>query len=230
MAKVFLITPTGGRPEGMELLTNYLKAQTYQGPASWIIVDDVDPATLLPDSRFGVEVFRPSWRWKRGDNTQCRNMALALQQVGDNDTVIILEDDDAYLPEYLAATLHELEIAELVGERISRYYNVATRRWYVMKGGSHASLASVGVRGKALKLLRELCSVKVKYIDIELWKQFSGRKQLTGHTNFLGIKGLPGRAGIGIGHREGFGNPDTTNVLQKWLGDCAELYEKFHRV
>lgn len=221
---VCLITPTGGRPEGMALLAGYLDRQTYQGKVRWVVIDDVNPATPLPDSRFDVEVIRPSWRWKPGDNTQCKSMALALDQVSDNDTVIICEDDDAYLPQHIKAILSELETVELTGERVSRYYNVATQRWQLMPGKHHASLASVAVRGEALRLLRQICSNGTRTIDLDLWRQFDGPKKLTEHENVIGIKGMPGRAGIGVGHRDNFGRPDTTGILRQWLGEYADNY------
>lgn len=222
---ICFITPTGGRPEGMELLAGYLNAQTYTGPALWIIVDDVNPITPLPESRFDVEVIRPFWRWQRGGNTQAKNMSRALAEVGDDDTVIIFEDDDVYLPDHITTTLQELETVELTGERVSRYYNVRMRRWQVITGKYHASLMSNGIRGEALGLLFKICLNSTNRIDMQLWQQFNGPKRLTIHTNCIGIKGLPGRAGIGIGHKNGFGEPDETGVLRHWIGDLAGAYE-----
>ena len=225
--QIYLICVTGGRPEAFGLLGGYINRQTYQGPATFLVVDDCDPATPLPDSRFAVEVIRPSWRWQKGDNTQCQSMALALEQVGDNDTVLIIEDDDAYLQNHIEATLHELETVELTGEKVARYFNVYTRRHQTMSQSNHATLASTGVRGNALKLLREICDRPARSIDINLWHEFHGSKRLTENANVVGIKGLPGRSGIGIGHRPAFGVPDTDNTLQKWLGARAAAYDKF---
>ena len=224
---LFLITPTGGRPEGMAFLTEYLNAQTYNLHAHWIIVDDVDPATPWHTTRFHTTILRPHWRWQRGENTQSKSMAAALEQVGDDDTVIVLEDDDVYLYDHIITTLRELETCELVGERVSRYYNVATRRYQEIPGKVHASLSSNGVRGEALKLLRQICASGSRRIDMDLWRGFRGQKRMTDHANVIGIKGLPGRAGIGIGHKEGFGLPDTDGVLHKWLGHYADRYQGF---
>jgi hypothetical protein len=222
---ICLITPTGGRPEGMELLEQYITLQNYDEPVRWIVIDDVNPATPLPD--ICVEVIRPPWRWQRGENTQCRSMALALDQVGDDDIVIICEDDDCYMPNHITDTLRSLETVELTGEKTSHYYNVSTRRWQLIPGKIHASLCSVGVRGGALRLLREICTAGTRTIDIDLWRRFSGPKRMTESANVIGIKGLPGRAGIGIGHRRGFGIPDTSGVLRQWLGDHADYYSQF---
>ena len=229
------LTPTGGRPEGLELLARYISAQNYHQPIRWIIVDDCNPATPLPETYYApfgpieVEVIRPAWHWT-DTSTQCKSMALALDQVADDDTVIIFEDDDAYLPDHIVDTVKALETFSLVGERFSRYYNVATRRWQLIPGKNHASLASNGVRGDALRLLRNICAVGTRTIDCDLWKQFRGPKHLTEHANVIGIKGMPGRGGIGIGHRNGFGRPDTEDILCQWLGDYAGAYDKFQRV
>lgn len=235
MSNVCLITPTGARPEAMELLAKYINAQTFRDELMWIIVDDCDPMTPLPDSRCAVEVLRPHWRWQRGDNTQCRCMALALKQIEDDDIAIIFEDDDAYLPDHIIDTLYELERVELVGERVSRYFNIATQRYQSISArsgrrrGNHTSLASNGVRGDALKLLRKICNAGTTTIDLDLWHSFTGKKQLTEHSNVIGIKGMPGRGGIGIGHKRGFGVLDTDNRLYRWIGNHAEIYEQFNR-
>lgn len=227
-----LITPTGGRPEGLALLAGYLDAQTFGGRARWLIVDDCDPATPAPSVRAGIEieVIRPAWRWRPGMNTQAASMAAALQRVPAGATVVVLEDDDAYLPGHLDGVLAALEHAELVGERVARYYNVATGRCRELPGQFHASLASTAARGRALALLREVCAAGSRRIDMDLWRAFTGAKALLGTANVIGIKGMPGRGGIGVGHREAFGDPDRSGrVLAQWLGPAAEAYRGFRR-
>lgn len=227
-----LITPTGGRPEGMALLAGYLNAQTFQGPARWVIVDDCDPATPAPSVRAGIEieVVRPAWRWQPGMNTQAASMTAALQRVPADATVAVLEDDDAYLPGHLDSVLAALAGAELAGERLARYYNVATGRCRELPGQFHASLASTAARGRALALLREICAASSRRIDMDLWQAFRGAKALLASTNVVGIKGMPGRGGIGVGHRDAFGDPDPSGqVLAQWLGPAAEAYRGFRR-
>jgi len=222
---LYLICPTGGRPEGLALLNKHLNEQTYQGPAKWIIVDDCDPASPIPESRFDVTYLRPPRRWQPGMNTQAESMAMALGGVPDDAVVAIVEDDDCYLPGHLENVLTALESADLVGEKTARYYNVANRRYKEMGGGNHAALASTACRGEALALLKKICRAGSKRIDIDLWRQFNGQKKLLPTTNVVGIKGLPGRQGIGVGHRQNFGTPDTTGVLRQWIGDRADAYE-----
>lgn len=229
---IYLLTPTGGRPDGLALLTRALDAQTYAGPARWIVVDDCDPASPVPQARAGieVEVVRPAWRWQPGMNTQAACMAAGLALVPADAALVVLEDDDAYLPEHIETVMAALGRAELAGERVARYYNVATGRCRELPGQFHASLASTAARGRALALLREICAAGSRRIDMDLWRAFTGPKALLGSQNVVGIKGMPGRGGIGVGHRDSFGDPDPSGqVLAEWLGAGAEAYRRYRR-
>lgn len=230
-SQVFAITPTGCRPEGLALLGEYLTAQTYSGPLIWVVVDDCDPPTRIPFTRPGIEVqvIRPPWRWKPGKNTQAECLASGLFLPGPEDRVLILEDDDVYLPAHVSTVLRGLERVDLVGERESRYYNVTTSRSRVLRGKYHASLCSVGTKGSATELLLNVCAAGGSMIDMKLWRGFAGAKELLNTHNVIGIKGLPGRPGIGVGHRDRFGTPDTNGVLRQWAGEYAENYDIFRR-
>jgi hypothetical protein len=225
---IYAVTPTGSRPEGMALLGEYINAQNYRGDITWIVVDDCDPATPLPTMRKGIDVvsIRPNWRWKPGDNTQVKSMAAGLDLVPEDATLFIFEDDDIYLPNYVTTML--AQSAELVGERDARYYNVASGQWRVLRGKFHASLASTVCSGSALTLLKKLCASGMKkMLDVNLWKTFDGSKMLLSEHNVVGIKGLPGRPGIGVGHRRNFGSVDIDDRLRVWAKDYADNYEIF---
>jgi hypothetical protein len=223
-----IITPTGGRPQAFAMLAGYINAQTHTGDIRWIVVDDCRPLTPVPQMRPGIVVEKlvPEWVWQPGMNTQAACMALALESVTPGNTVLVFEDDDAYLPGHIESTLKALVNAELTGERVSRYYNVDTRKCREIPGQWHASLSSVGCRGSALALLKSICEAGSRRIDMDLWQQFQGPKTLTENRNVVGIKGLSGRAGIGIGHRSHFGDPDPDGkTLIEWLG--AERAAKY---
>jgi hypothetical protein len=224
---VYLLTPTGGRPEGLALLGEYLDAQTYDGPATWVIVDDCDPQTPLPVTRHVTQVIRPPWRWKDGENTQARSILAGVEVIPDDAVLFVVEDDDCYLPEYIETMLKALESADLVGESTARYYNVRTGKYKIMNTPHHSSLASTAMRGTAA--LAAACKARPKFIDVTLWRSFKGRKAWVKAQNVVGIKGLPGRAGIGVGHRDRFGSPDMSNVLEQWTGDYACNYRGYAR-
>ena len=229
---LYAITPTGQRPEGLALLAEYLNSQTYRGPLTWVVVDDCDPPTRIPQVREGIQLvnIRPDWRWHQGMNTQAASMSAGLDVIPPDSTLFILEDDDIYLPDYIETMLAAISESELIGEIDSRYYNVATGKWRVLKGKFHASFASTVCRGKALGELKTLCAAgPQKMLDVMLWKTFKGKKKLLADHNVIGIKGLPGRAGIGIGHRRQFGSVDIDDTLRLWAGDYADNYRIFRR-
>ena len=59
----------------------------------------------------------------------------------------------------------------------------------------------------------------IEVIDLTLWRSLPGRLYSTRHV--VGIKGMPGRGGIGCGHHDDFGG----NVsLRDWIGEDAALY------
>ena len=219
---LFVVTPTGGRHQGLRLLARYIEEQAYREPLTWLICDDVNPATPVPVMRDGitVESIRPAWRWHPGDNTQARNMTALLERVPGGAIVIVAEDDDVYLPQHFGTMLAALDTAELAGQRVSLYYNVETRKYRGMPGSVHASLGATALRGSAIGLLRHVCAAGSCYIDLDLWRGFRGQKMLLESRTVVGIKGLPGRSGIGVGHRKSFGTPDNDgHVLRHWIGE-----------
>lgn len=219
---VYLLTPTGGRQEGLSLLGEYMEAQTYQGSLVWLIIDDVDPPSRLPASRFDVHYIRPPWRWS-GHSTQGRCLLEGLQHIPDDARLLVIEDDDCYLPDYISTMLGALDEHDLVGERVSRYYNVKTNRYREMPSNKHASLMCTAMKGDALFFFRQMC--RRSHIDMNFWKNFRGSKRLLDTSNTVGIKGMPGRGGIGVGHRNNFGTPDPSRAkLKEWIGGRAEFY------
>jgi len=229
---VYALTPTGNRSEGLALLAEYLNEQTYCGELTWIIVDDCYPFSHVPKMRNGirVEFIYPDWLWEPGMNTQAISLAAGLGHVPDDAAVLVLEDDDVYLPGHVLNLVQALENSDLVGEKVSRYYNVAENRYRVLPGTRHASLCSTGARGKALDAFKATCKAFSTRIDFLLWQRYTGTKRLLNSANVVGIKGLPGRPGIGVGHRKNFGSPDDGTVLKKWIGDLAYNYSIFREV
>lgn len=216
---ISVLTPTGGRPEGLALLEGFLNRQTFRD-FEWIVVDDADP-TYQPQGPH-VCYYRPPPR--PGENTQARNMAVALE-LACCDRVAIMEDDDWYHPEYLARINAWLDDADLVGESGSRYYNVRTRTYRLNGNNKHASLCSTACKGAARERLREIVTTSPKFIDIELWRSDLRKRLYPFEGLSIGMKGLPGRGGIGIGHQRMKDTDPDGRVLRGWIGADAELYE-----
>jgi hypothetical protein len=216
-----LLVATGCRPEAWAISEKLLGRQTYSGPCRLVIVDDgSEPQTVtLQREGWSIDVVRPLPHWEPGQNTQARNLAAGLAVIPPDARVVVWEDDDYYAPGYLADVAKWLDRDELVGECRARYFNVATQHGKQMKNVAHASLCSTAMRGQALKAFRRAVERADKFIDITLWRSFPGR--LYGATHVVGIKGLPGRGGIGCGHADHFGSPMN---LSDWIGEDAALY------
>ena len=138
---------------------------------------------------------------------------------------IALEDDDWYGPDWVQVVHDALEKHSLVGESHARYYNVAQRRARQLDNAQHASLCSTGLRGPAIEQLKAVCRPGIQFIDVLLWQSY-GNAGLFRSENVVGIKGLPGRKGIGIGHDKRFqGTPDKTGkILRSWVGPDVAAY------
>lgn len=222
-----LLTATGARPEAFAMCERWMAAQTYAGPVTWIIVDDGPEPTPITKSPKGwlQVVVRPAPFWQPGQNTQARNMLKGLDAVDAKHPLVVIEDDDHYSADWLETCVRELARAELVGECRARYYNIALRRGRQLSNVKHASLCSTAMRGSAIETFRNACKRAPKFIDLDLWKRHRSRQLFTG-GRVVGIKGLPGRGGIGMGHRDDFTgefDPDGA-LLRQWVGDDARFY------
>ena len=231
MPKLTLITPTGGRPEAFALCELYMAQQTFTD-WEWIVVDDCKPRTVCT---LGQKVIHPDTLWlPGGPATQNRNLLLALGQVN-TEFVAVIEDDDCYGPKYLETLCGYLEKAVIAGELPSRYYNVHHRLFRVMPAGTHASLCQTGFRAELLERVKIVCGLNSD-TDVLLWHQVHSLSQSTKlyfGDQVVGIKGMPGRAGVGIGHypriRPSHWTPDVVlKKLTEWIGEDVELYRSYY--
>lgn len=221
-----LLTMTGCRPFAFELCKRWMAAQDYIGKVRWLIVDDGETRQDTTDVRtdWYVEHLRRAPYWQPGQNTQADNILFGLAH-HDGGPLVIIEDDDHYAPGYLTAVAEWLGKADLVGERSSRYYHVGVRRWYDNQNMRHASLCSTAMKGDAVEAFRKATETRDKFIDMILWREFKGPRLLADTRLTVGIKGLPGRPGIGMGHKPVKGQFDTHgHTLKSWIGKAAEAY------
>lgn len=222
-----LVTLTGDRPVAWALCQQFMANQDYQGPVRWVIVDDGAKAQEITFARDGwtLEVIRPHPFWSEGQNTQSRNLREALKVIGDSDRVVFIEDDDWYATYWLSLIDQQLDLADLVGEKCAFYYNIEHRRYRQLNNHTHSSLCSTAVKGKALANLRAISQFKMDFIDIALWKSSASRRLFRG-SSVIGIKGMPGRNGIGMGHRppKEFQPDSSGEVLRSKVGSNADLY------
>ena len=237
---IALITPTGGRAVQIKLCSTFMQRQTYTGKVVWIIIDDCMPRTtdIIPEN------FRENWTiiksypiplWNPGLNTQGRNLSVGinilLQNYNEKDIegVFIIEDDDYYRPVYLERMMVQMNNFRLIGEINTIYYNVFYRRFFNNGNNCHASLFQIAFSSEAIPMFREC--FPARFIDAHFFMLAAGQgvNLFNENTLSIGIKGLPGRAGIGAGHGRAMNMRQDINLnyLNSLIGPDTALYEGY---
>lgn len=226
---LFLLTPTGNRLIQFNFCVEMMTNQTYGGDVTWVIVDDGKDHMVTPSVK-NWNIIHEKLPEGHG-NTQAKNIIHGLQHCDENSKLIIIEDDDFYHKDWIDIIDKNLEHSEVSGITRAKYYNIKTATYKIHGNRRHSSLCSTGLRGtNAFNFLKDSCVQHRKFIDIHFWRNFSGIKKLFDGNNVIGIKGLPGRGGIGSGHNRPLNNTDTNGeVLNKWIGkDWADKYRSIY--
>jgi hypothetical protein len=233
---ISLLTATGMRPEALTLCAYYVSrfAKT-NSDLQWVVVDDgepISPITVPPSVK--LTVIRPKPRWQTGENTLARNLLAGLEYAH-GDWIFFIEDDDWYRADYLDVLMELLlrEDRQIIGEVPAIYYNVSTRQYKRLGNHDHASLCQTAIHRDLIPLLVDVCKTpNHEFLDIRLWAKVPRDLQWTfcpASPSSIGIKGLPGRAGIGIGHRprEGWNSDHDMGFLRSKIEEDADLYRDF---
>jgi len=117
----------------------------------------------------------------------------------------------------------------LVGETPSTYYHVPTRKYRLMESHGRASLCQTAFRAELIPVLQSICRNHTDFIDTRFWDHINQKQFLRSHF-CIGMKGLPGRPGIGVGHNPAgpCWNPDPDLAfLRAWIGNDVNLYKEF---
>lgn len=229
---VTVITCTGGRPEAFSQCEKYMARQTYKGPIQWIIIDDCEPSTniTLPFGDYQntwvrQEYYKGPKTWRQGINTQRLNMDLAIKYVK-GDYIFIWEDDDMYHANFIEAYMNLLQYYSVVGEGNAKYYNISERMYKEWGNYQHASLCQTGFRKEILHIFDDSVNSGVLFMDCQFWltlRQHGVKPFIFANQDYvIGMKGLPGRFGIGAGHQpqeQGFKRDPDLSVLKSWVGD-----------
>jgi hypothetical protein len=228
---VTLITATCDQPIGFGLAEHFVRRQTVWGqvPLQWIVVDDGE-VPIRPT--LGQEyVRRKREPGCTGVQSFCRNLLTAIPRVR-GDLIVIWEHDDWYAPNHLEALLGQLaqDDIQVAGDDAQRYYHVGHRVWRQWKNRG-ACLCQTGFKGTLLGLFERIILGQLRQgsygVDGHFWRLVpAGRQSLVHTSTVVGIKGLPGRPGLGLGHRPGNGwtrDPDMVK-LREWIGADVEAY------
>lgn len=172
--------------------------------------------------------------WTPGINTQRPNMHEALKHVT-GEYIFCFEDEDHYRPEFIEQLVWLMQKYVCAGENNNRYYNIKERMYKYWGNIHHSSLCSTGLRKEALKQLYEAVNSGELFMDMSFWRKCFEQKikaVLFHGTNLgVGIKGVPGRMGIGSGHHslteQGFISDPGYQKLIDWIGlEDAKVYMK----
>lgn len=243
---IVLLTPTGARPTQIKLCCQWMQRQTYKGEVVWVIVDDAYPLSTddigegFKDEWTIVKIY-PSPIWQ-GQNTQARNIKEGMSfiksdlKLNERDLIFIIEDDDYYRPQYLERMVARAGSFKVLGEMNTVYYNVFYRNYFVNRNTSHASLFQLALIPEMIPLFETLYTEK--FIDFKFYEQLHARGYVSrGEVGFfnennlaIGIKGMPGREGIGAGHKRLMNMlPDPHMIwLKQQIQDDAKYYEGYY--
>lgn len=231
-----VITATGARPEAFEICKQLVVRQTLSREFfEWIIVDDGPDAVVLDGLPRDLKIvyIRPEKLWQLGENTLVRNLSLGISQAR-NDWFAFMEDDDWYHPDYLKRYFQLIQQNDVfcVGEARAKYYHLGNRQYRTMINNGHASLCQTAFHETFLPVFKELLKRDNPYVDIPFWaavRKQGGAFLFPESTHSVGIKGLPGRPGIGTGH---LFHPEwavdvSGSMLCEWIGkeDLALYYQ-----
>lgn len=231
---ICLITPTGGRPKQFELCQRWMFNQTYTGKVLWIVIDDCYPFTTaikydFPDNWMILHKY-PEPFWSTGQNTQSRNLKVGIDIVKkfpkeQIEGIFIIEDDDYYSAEYLEKMVAKLKGFDVAGELYTVYYHVGIKKYHISKNNEHSSLFQTAFSFDMIPEF-EKCYGE-KFIDIKFFKNIKNVNLFSQENLAIGIKGLSGRSGIGIGHREQmYRNPDRNlDKLKELIGNDYLSYK-----
>lgn len=248
--KVSILTLTGARPEAFALCEKYVKRQRAltldsEYEFEWIIVDDGGswPGMRLPEhENLSHAFYIPNSQWQAGENTFNRNLAYGLKYCT-GELIAFMEDDDWYSPHYLLCMLDVWRTANLkpriIGSSPAEYYNVRTGEHKILDNIFHASLAETIIHRSLVPVCQSILKQDqgITFFDVQLWRE--ARMMCPGDSNYwlgaaghsIGIKGMPGRRGIGVGHLD---HPEWEkddlefSYLRRLIGnEDAEAYKKY---
>lgn len=160
-------------------------------------------------------------------------MLAALEQAH-GDVIIVMEHDDWYRPNHIETCLRELQGYAATGSAWQRYYNVTQRCWRVMRNVGSA-LCNTAFTAHLMPAMRSACEHAREQNKIGIDRMFwdsvgDSQKNITEAETVVGIKGLPGRTGLGLGHKpdlcstHGWTSDQHAVKAAEWLGDDVARY------
>jgi hypothetical protein len=217
MCDFTVITPTGNRNVSFSLCVKWMEKQTVY-PTEWIIMDDGEEKTDIPDFHF-VRYFK---RFNRQNgHTLCAQICQILPLIK-TDKVIVMEDDDWYQCSYFERTCGLLDKADIVGIMNNQYYFLRDREYVIHPNTKHSSFCSTAFRRSMFDEIMKYASANEgPYLDLRIWRMTTKKKYLysPGSPLVIGMKQMPGR--IGVTYKS---NKDGRLSVRSLIKDCDFQY------
>jgi len=227
---VSVITPTADRPVAVALAERWMARQT-RPPDEWIVADGGLVPVACSQGQVHLHAAAPA-----GAQNFLANLLRGLDRAR-GDLIVWWEDDDWYAPTHLDTVCRQFTPGvQAAGDDLQQYYHVA-RRLFRTFHNRGASLCQTAFTREAAPIFRasvDRCRRLNTYgVDGGFWAAVPAHAQALRRTQtVIGIKGLPGQAGLGIGHRpaptQWSADPDLVQ-LRAWIGDDADVYAALWR-
>lgn len=224
---LIVVTPTGDRPETINLLEKFMDRQTVK-PVRWILIDD--GKTPCRQIKRG-NIYRRKPGFDDPPHTLVTNMQMAMAFVMPFDRVVVMEDDDWYAPNYIEEISKHLDEFDIVGQAGSFYYHFPESLIWNMGNTNHASLCQTGFKAAIMQGMDYPDNFS---LDLALWRLDVKKKLLDKWPPLaIGMKGLPGRPGQSAGwnvekYRDKWQSDPNREWLRNQIGDDLKLYERMY--
>jgi glycosyltransferase involved in cell wall biosynthesis len=229
------ITPTGDRPIAFHLLRRWMSNQTVK-PDQWIIIDDGKDPMKLENLQPYEQYIRREPNQTDPKHTLVVNVDHAIPFIK-GDKVFFCEDDEYYAPTYIERMISHLEKHQVVGIGCSKYYHLPTGGYEQHGNMQHASLAQTAFDISVLSMVKHCIGfgMEIQWLDDRIWKEVvRANGKISSYifidqqeSLYVGMKGLPGRTGIGIGHKpKTYKRHDDENrsKLKEWMPSDYSIY------
>lgn len=228
---ITLLTVTCDRQVCITKTFQYILRGICQANIQWLVVDDGTKPAELPQSSIIQHIKRQNIKDKA--KSFLGNLREAIVNVRYN-KVLILEDDDWYSPDYIRLYSQRLDNFQLIGEAPARYYNVKHRCWRTWGNNNRASFCQTAFRAELLPTVYICTHRGTVFVDYRLWeKDVKSKFIFKDACHCVGIKGMPGRSGIGAGHRPNikkYHSDKDMNELEKWIGkEDTDFYRSVYK-
>lgn len=223
---VTCITPTGDRFLALDLCRKWIFNQTMH-PDLHVIVDDGKVPSFIGNLKPYEMYVRREPKLSDPKHTLVVNVDFAMKYLKEG-KVFFIEDDEYYSPDYISIMSKQLDMFDFVGIGCSKYYHLPTGGWQQHLNMDHASLAQTCFNMSYVDLVSKCVSkgMSQNWLDDNIWREVRKSKSIKSCifkdevSLYCGMKGLPGRAGIGIGHNlKVYKNHDSQDrvKLKEWV-------------